>query len=235
MQPSTNGTREEADCGELVRIVTVAQGLMRERLAALERAGGLTLERYGRYLSMQYHLTKGVQRCFFAVAAHPDLRSMKALRQFLVRFAIEEEPHFQLAEKDLRNLGITEIPLPFDVELWHAYFRSTLEERPFLRLGATCVLENIAGRSQDLIDSLFRGAPYLDKRNTVFVSIHRHGEELPHGDQILEAVRSARLLPHHVADLVEGAVKGATMYLRLVDWALTDSPRDLGLGGRVGR
>src|SRR4051812_24923937 len=49
---------------------------------------------YQRYLSMQYHLTRGVQEYFIRAASHGDLLRMKSLRQFLLDFGNEEEMHY---------------------------------------------------------------------------------------------------------------------------------------------
>lgn len=120
----------------------------RRRFAALLEEslarGPTTLEQYVRYLSMQYHLTKGVQRYFITAAAHSDLARRKKLRTFLFNFANEEELHYLIAANDLRKLGRDPLPEPFDVSLWHAYFQRVVVDRPFIRLGAACILENIS-------------------------------------------------------------------------------------------
>jgi hypothetical protein len=78
-------------------------------------------------------------------AALGDLARKKALRKFLFDFANEEELHYLVAAGDLARMGLPILAEPFDVTLWHAYFRSIVDERPFIRLGAACVLENLAG------------------------------------------------------------------------------------------
>src|SRR5580700_6565557 len=82
--------------------------------AAIER-GPVTIEQYVRYLSMQYHLTKGVQRYFITAAGHSDLARRRKLRKFLFEFANEEELHFVVAGNDLHKLGKEPLPEPFDV------------------------------------------------------------------------------------------------------------------------
>jgi len=94
-------------------------------------------------------------------------------------------------------------------------------EKPFIRLGATCILENIAKKSNDLIDQLMSKADYLTKANTRFVVIHKHGENLPHGDQIIEAITEANPNEEQIKDLVHGAQVGSTMYLRMFYWVIT--------------
>jgi hypothetical protein len=207
----------------VLAVVTAAQAAFRSRLERLEQhEGGLTKERYVRFLSMQYHLTNGVQRHILTAAAHADLAHRRSLRKFLFEFANEEELHYEIARRDIENLGVEPAACPLDVKLWRAYFESIIVQRPFVRLGATCILENLAGTSGEIITRLFAAAPYLNPRNTRFFTIHRHDETLPHGDQIIEALEAAKLEDRHMVDLVEGAETGATIYMRLVEWSLED-------------
>lgn len=204
---------------EVLKIVEGARKDLRVQLIEAKQSGGLTEERYARYLSMQYHLTNGVQKHFFAAAAHPELASRKSLRKFLLNFGDEEESHYLIAKKDLENANLPLYPANLDVKLWWSYFNSIIEDRPFVRLGATCILENISVGNGDLIQDLVKGAAYLNPRNTRFLIIHQH-EELPHGDQILDALSQGNLTPDHIKDLEEGAAIGRTMYLRLFAWVL---------------
>ena len=111
---------------------------------------GLEIDQYIRYLQIQYHLTKGVQNTFLAMAAHEDTRPYKKLRPFLVNFGYEEEMHYKLAEKDLKELGSDTGSMPFVVELWWAYQKSILPVKPMERLGATAILENIGNYAKYL-------------------------------------------------------------------------------------
>lgn len=111
------------------------------------------------------------------------------------------------------------MPVPIDVELWHAYFTSIVAERPFVRLGAATVLENISsGTAKPWVTRALQG-PFLNCENTKFLVLHQH-ETLPHGVQILDAIAQAGLQPNHFDDLVEGARKGTVLYLRMAEWAL---------------
>jgi len=188
--------------------------LRRARLAA-----PLSTQQYQRYLSMQYHLTRGVQTYFMRAAAHKDMARRKALRKFLCAFANEEEQHYLVAANDLAKMGLEILPEPVDVTLWHAYFGQIVDQHPFVRLGAACILENIAGGSaKDEIQAALR-APFLRVDNTKFLVLHQH-ETLPHGEQMLAALEAAHLEPMHVAELEAGAKLGAVMYLRMAEWAL---------------
>jgi hypothetical protein len=197
-----------------------AQALFAELLESyLKDGGGTTVDQYIRYLSFQYHLTRGVQRYFMAAAGHPDLARRRRLRAFLVNFANEEELHYLVAANDLHQLGLKPLPAPFDVELWHAYFERVVVERPFVRLGAATILENISnGVARPWVKRALSG-PFLTRENTKFLVLHQH-ETLPHGEQIMEALASAGLEERHLADLEEGARKGAVLYLRMAEWAI---------------
>lgn len=204
---------------DVIQIIEAARDGFRRQLSFALETGGLTVDRYQRFLSMQYHLTNGVQKHFFAAAAHPDMASRKSLRKFLLNFGDEEESHYLIAKKDLENSGLDLLPANLDVKLWWSYFDSIVGVRPFVRLGATCILENISVGSSDLIQGLLKEAPHLNPRNTRFLVIHQH-EDLPHGAQIIEALQEGNLGESQLKDLTEGAAIGKTLYLRLFSWVL---------------
>ncbi len=216
-------------------VVKQAQSLLKDRLVWLDEQklgeggiGGFTPDIYARFLTMQYHLTHGVQRYLMSVAAHPDLASRQSLRKFLFDFANEEELHYLIAERDLQQMGRKPGACPLDVQLWKAYYDSVVEERPFLRLGGTCVLENITVQGRAVLGKLVADSPFLTPKNTKFLVIHQHNETLPHGDQIFEALGKAKLEPHHLQDLLEGSRIASVIFLRLIDWCLSgDEMQDL--------
>jgi hypothetical protein len=181
--------------------------------------GGGSLEQYARYLTMQFHLTRDVQTYFVAAAGHRDLARRRALRKFLVEFANEEELHYLVAANDLSALGLEVGPAPIDVVLWHSYFRGVVHERPFVRLGAACVLENISGGPAKGEVRRAMWAPFINRANSKFLVLHQH-EILPHGDQILEALDRADLEERHLADLEFGASVAVVLYLRMAEWAV---------------
>ena len=76
--------------------------------------------------------------------------------------------------------------------LWRAYFDSTLDSAPFQRIGCACVLENIGTGLGSIIRGLFSQVNFLRPETTRFLMLHLH-EEIPHGEQILNAVREAKL------------------------------------------
>ncbi len=203
----------------LISVVEEAKAEFRSMLESMiESDGAMPKETYRRYLNLQYHLTKGVQRHFFIAASHPDLSSKKSLREFLINFGNEEEPHFEIALKDLKNLGYEgTVEAPFDVQLWWTYFNSVIYERPFLRLGATCILENLGAGSSELISHIFANTKYITPRNSVFFKIHRHDEALPHGDEILRVLKESKPSEEQYGDLVAGATRGWIMYSRMLN------------------
>ena len=206
----------------MLRIIDSARDLFTETLLQHVAPNGLSAQVYQRYLSMQYHLTKGVQRYFFVAAAHADLGRMRKLRKFLCDFANEEELHYLVAAHDLRESGLDLLPPPIDAELWHAYFTQDVTTRPFVRLGAAAVLENLASPENRAVLRSMLTADFLHQANTKFLVLHMH-EALPHGDQILNALAAEPLDERQLQDLCEGACKGAVMYLRMVDWAVNPS------------
>ena len=154
-----------------------------------------------------------------AIAAHPDLARRRTLGEFLFHFANEEELHYLVAANDLHKLGMRPLPMPFDVELWHHYFRTVVVDRPFVRLGAATILENISdGVAREWVRKALVGE-FLTRDNTKFLVLHQH-ETLPHGDQILGSIESGGLEPRHYRDLIEGARKGTVLHLRMAEWAI---------------
>lgn len=223
---SNEAAGESKPTSDLSRVLTVvehAKSTFADRLRAVEENGGLSEDMYVRYLSFQYHLTKGVQRAFFKVAGHPQLSGKNRLRQFLFKFALEEEPHYKVAEVDLERMSRKPLPCPLDVSLWWAYMDQIVEVRPFVRLGAAMVLENLGAGAGALGHRLLDNAPFLNKSNTRFLTIHFH-ELLPHGAEIVQALETAPLDETDIEQLVEGANIGAIMYLRMAGWATHSDP-----------
>jgi len=190
--------------------------------------GGLTEEAYARFLSFQSHQTRGVQRHFYAVAGHDALARRRSLRDFLVRFALEEEPHWQVAEADLRQLGHALITPPVEVDLWWAYFDRAIVEQPFVRLGATAMLENLGGGMPSMQSGVL-DRPFLRPETTRFYELHRH-EDHPHGEQVLAALHAVNPTAQEWQDLVCGAEVARRLHLGSLRWALLGDAGDLASG-----
>lgn len=204
-------------------VVEKAKAAFREFLVRIQADGGMTQHRYVRYLSFQHHLTKGVQKHFLTAAAHPSMSGKRQLREFLFNFGLEEEPHYYIAQLDLRQMGHEVENCPLDVRLWWAYFDRIVQERPFVRLGATCVLENLGAGAGEVGHALLDNTDFLNDQNTRFLQIHFH-EVLPHGDQIIGALESAPLSEQEINDLVEGANIGTILYFRMAAYAMGTDP-----------
>ena len=177
---------------------------------------------YQRYLSMQYHLTKGIQRDFMLAAAHSDLNKRRTLRAFLVDFANERELHYLVAANDLHMLGLELLQEPLDATLWHTYFDKVVSERPFIRLGAACCVENISGGIARSWAKAALVAAFLNRDNTKFLALREDGGS-PGGELVLAELDSTNLREHHMGDLVLGAKQGAVFYLRLMEWVLNEN------------
>jgi hypothetical protein len=213
---------------KVIENIKKAQELFRSRMQWFKEKGGITEEFYVRLLSMEYHLTNGVQRHFLGVAAHPSMAKKKALRKFLFDFANEEELHYLIAKKDLENMGREPYECTIDIQLWKSYFDSIIQEKPFLRLGGTCILENITAGARDLTRDLLKSAKFLNEKNTRFVVIHQHTEDVPHGDQIIEALTNAKLSDQEMSDLIEGCRISTILFMRMIDWCISgDEIKDL--------
>ena len=54
---------------------------------------------------------------FLTIAGSPIFAGKRRFREFLFNFALEEEPHYKVAAKDLENLGFQISEEPPDVKL----------------------------------------------------------------------------------------------------------------------
>lgn len=211
--------------GTVEQVIEEAQNVF-EKLLLDHTSEGFTKDQYVRYLSMQYHLVRDVHRHFYSIAGHASLHENKNLRTFLITFANEEETHYRVAENDLKAIGMKPLNPPIEVYLWKAFFDSILQTRPFLRLGATCILENIAMKSDKTIERLMSGTSFLTKENSRFVQIHRHQDEA-HGAEILSSLKESKLTKDEQNDLYEGSIIGANLFLRMFKWSITPAEQSL--------
>ncbi|MBC7468581.1 MAG: iron-containing redox enzyme family protein [Ramlibacter sp.] len=212
-------TQEQGVLAPLHAQVATAQAQFAQILESALTTGPVSVEQYCRYLSMQYHLTKDVQAYFFGIAANATLAKRRKLRRFLCEFANEEELHYLVAANDLLAFGRRPLPEPFDVTLWHSYFRSVVTTRPLLRLGAAAILENLAAGVAREPARRALSAPFMTRDNTKFLVLHQH-ETNPHGEQILAALEAESLSPPELSDLFLGARQGTVLYLRMARWAV---------------
>ena len=210
---------QDDQLSNLNALIESAQLEFGARLTAYLSSSVDRLRVYQRYLTFQYHLTKGVHSYFYRIAASSKLARKRNLRKFFVQFANEEELHYLVAASDLKEMGLDILPEPFDVSLWHAYFKSVVDNRPFIRVGAALILENISDGEAREVTRAALSETFLDRSNTKFLVLHMH-ETLPHGEQLMNAITSAQLDEEDINDLILGAKQGTILYLRMVDWAL---------------
>lgn len=195
-----------------------AQDYLLEMLQRFESKGEFPRDAYIRYLSNQYHLTRPVIAHFFVCAAHPSMTKRTKFREFLIEFGKEEELHYSIAATDLAALD-AEPEQPIEAVLeWQKVFWSACLDKPMFRLGATCVLENITVKADKVLVKLLSGSKYLTPKNTVFVQIHRHGENLPHGDQILEELGKLNLTDEEAEQLRAGSQKAVELSKKFMDY-----------------
>lgn len=183
---------------------------------------GLERDQYVRYLQMQYHLVKDVQKQFYEIAGHENIFDKRKFSEFLIEFGTVEGPHFKMAARDLKALDADLGEAPLDVKLWWSYFGNVIKSRPLVRLGGTCVLENVGSAVGDLIDAALAKSPFLDQKNTTFLILHKH-EVLNHGDEIIEAIEKANLSQEELADIGEGIEESKVLFFRMFHWVLKGS------------
>lgn len=206
---------------QIKEAVETCQKDFRKLIEASEIAQkGLERAQYVRYLQMQYHLVKDVQKQFFEIAGHPRIFEKRKFSEFLIDFGQVEGPHFKMAERDLNNLEAPLGEAPLDVKLWWSYFGEVIKTRPLVRLGGTCVLENVGSAVGDLIDQALAKSDFLNPKNTTFLILHKH-EVLDHGNEILEAIEQAQLNEKETQDVLQGIEESQALFFRMFHWVLT--------------
>ena len=96
-----------------------------------------------------------------------------------------------------------------------------IHDRPFIRSGVICILENIADGSSEILDHLIKKSAFLNPKNLRFLTIHRHGPNLDHGSQIIHALAEANLTEDEYKDVITGAEKALVFYMRLTHWIIS--------------
>jgi hypothetical protein len=124
-----------------------------------------------------------------------------------------------MAERDLKNLEAPLGEAPLDVKLWWSYFGNVIKTYPLVRLGGTCVLENVGSAVGDLIDEALAKSPFLNPKNTTFLILHKH-EVLDHGNEILDAVEEANLSEEETQDILRGIEDSQALFFRMFHWVL---------------
>jgi hypothetical protein len=196
---------------------SLSEALTRVRDALDEALGNwpISQDAYVQYLSDQAYMVHDVCRQMLGVAAHPTMLRRPALRKFLIAFGLEEETHHRLAEADLKHLGAETRKPSLDAKLWFMYCASLVTDSPVRRIGFSVVLENSGKVIGPTVQAIFAKAPFLTDSNTRFVRAHLH-DDIPHGDQLLEAIDACEWTPEESAELVGGINDAGTMLVRLI-------------------
>ena len=152
--------------GTLAELDRIAADMTEVTLPLL---ASVTPERYRSILSLCFHYTRasGAQLERAAKLAPDD-----DLRVFFASMADEERNHFRLAEADLASMGsAVHTSRPTAVDRFADYWNGITSANYFEFLGATYVLENIAGRLRDRHCAAL-AAMGLTRRQSRFVLAH---------------------------------------------------------------
>jgi hypothetical protein len=217
MQTPAAHTLSNSPLAPMLRVVEAARSRFHLLLADLAARGGLTLEQYRRYVVVRRYLTRTIRQEFLTVASHPRLADRRTLRDFLIRIAVEDEPEIDDRFGSLSARPCDDTECPLDVRLWSTCFQEVAPVRPFLALGAACVLQHLGTE------------PNHGAEGEALVGMTARGDRMRHA---LEAVP---LMPAEIDDLAQGAADGAVMYLRMERWALGLDLDLLALQRAVGR
>jgi hypothetical protein len=175
--------------------------------ATLPLLESVTPERYREVVSICYHYTRASGTQLERAAA---LAPNEDLRAFFAEMAEEESDHFRLAEADLAALGSgIEEGRPAAVQRFEEYWNGIGRANFFEFLGATYVLENLAGRLREGTLAALAGLG-LTRRQSRFVLTHLEAD-VEHGERVAELC--ARYAPERGPELVAGAEAAAGYWL----------------------
>jgi hypothetical protein len=166
----------------------------------------VTPEQYRTVLSLCHHYTRASGAQLERAA---ELAPDEELREFFTSMADEERNHFRLAEADLAAMGSTVRSGPLVVERFADYWNGITSANYFEFLGATFVLENIAGLLMDQALAALAGLG-LNRRQSRFVLTHLEADA-EHGARVREFCE--RYAAGHGPALVAGARAAASYWM----------------------
>ena len=67
---------------------------------------------------------------------------------------------------------------------------------------------------------LTAGSSFITAENTVFLSIHRHGPNIDHGNEVLENIKNCNFPLEETRDIELGAQVASVMYIRALSWVV---------------
>lgn len=211
---------------ELDYLTTRAQRSVAALIEEFMDLNGSLLPGYQKFLSANYHLTRGVQKQFFRFASSPRMEHEPALRRIFMQLPETAAMHFVCAAEDLQALDMETLPEPLDAALWRSYFECAVDSRPFLRIGAALVLENaLAGQARPAVRRALGGA-FMTERNTALLRLMQRASPLT-GAPLVEAISLTALTEAETADLAMGVRQGTVLYLRVLNWAFSREEHDI--------
>ena len=205
---------------ELREQIADAQKQYRGRLDAFRANAPTELAAYHRFLSFHYHLSHAAYGAFVRVADCPRISELPRFRRFLKTFAASQKMHHTATAVDLRALGLSILPRTFDVALWHGSLDTVAEERPFVRIGAAVIMENLPDRIVGRELASARETDISQRENRDLLLVLHLLDTRGSGGRLLEALAEAPLTPQDLSELLLGAKLGTALYLRMIDWAL---------------
>jgi hypothetical protein len=185
--------------GTLAKLDRIAQDMAEATLPLL---AAVTPEQYRSILSLCYHYTlpSGAQ-----LERAAELAPEEDLREFFASMADEEREHFRLAEADLAAMGSAVRGGPDVVVRFADYWNGITTANYFEFLGATFVLENVAGRLREQALAAL-AAMGLTRRQSRFVTTHLEADA-EHGARVRDYC--ARYANRHGPTLIAGARNAA--------------------------
>lgn len=179
-------------------------------------------------------LAAGTRRRYLALATQLDLAGRGVVRDLLSRWAMDEELQHKFAERESWPRKNKPLAAALDANLWEAYFDAIVVARPWATLGAEAVWEAMSGVGATLgRENRLASATALANRLASHLSKLSQCDKPSRADELVAALQGENWDDEEMSELIEGAVTGRLMGLRMVRWALGcgDQEDD----GRTGR
>lgn len=174
-----------------------------------------------RMSSLQQTLAAGARRRYLALATQLDLAGRGVVRDLVTRWTMDDELQEAFVESESWRTETEPLETPLDAKLWEAYFDAIVVARPWAALGAAAAWETMSGVGATLgRERRLAGATALGSRSASHLAGPTDREEPTRADELVAALPSADWDDEEMGELIEGAVAGRLMGLRMVRWAL---------------
>ena len=174
-----------------------------------------------RMSSLQQTLAAGTRRRYLALATQLDLAGRGDVRDLVYRWAMDDELQEAFAESGCWRTEKELLETALDAKLWAAYFDAIVVARPWAALGAAAVWEAMSGVGATLgRERRLAGATALASRSASHFSEPTDRQEPARADELVAALQSEDWDDEEMSELIEGAVAGRLIGLRMVRWAL---------------